>query len=163
MKILVLLLWLGVSLGSTCHAADNVVSVTRLVMMFNTLEADLNVAAQQNNVEVIDKLLAPNFEMRVGAMPGNPVPRAAWLRQMQSTQMTALMPAQMAVHDYDNVAVVSFLNKRSTSAGDIYIVDVWKKQALNWQLAVRYASPAGHADFVIPGAALDAPVLDKRF
>ncbi|BBO99902.1 DUF4440 domain-containing protein [Sulfuriferula nivalis] len=163
MKILTVLFWLGLSLGSTSYAADNVVSVTRLVMVFNTLEAELDVAAQHNNVEVINKLLAPNFEMRVGAMPGNPVPRAAWLHQLQTVPSAPLIPEQMAVHDYDNVAVVSFLNKRSTSAGDIYIVDVWKKLALSWQLAVRYASPAGRADFVIPGAALNEPVLDKRY
>ncbi len=163
MKQLILWLLVNVVMSASSYAADNVVSVTRLVVVFSQLAEELDVAAKHADSRVVDKLLAPNFEMRIGAMPGNPVPRAVWLRQMQTSPDVKLALAQMAVHDLGSVAVVSYLDKRATLKDDVYIVDVWKKQDLNWQLAVRYASPAGRADFVIPGAVLDAPQLDKRY
>lgn len=163
MKQLILWLLVNVVVSASSYAADNVVSPTRLVVVFSQLAEELDVAAKHADAGVVEKLLAPNFEMRIGTMPGNPVPRATWLRQMQTDPDAKLALTQMAVHDLGSVAVVSYLNKRAASKDDVYIVDVWKKQDLNWQLAVRYASPAGRADFVIPGAALNAPVLDKRF
>ncbi|MFA5171989.1 MAG: nuclear transport factor 2 family protein [Sulfuriferula sp.] len=167
MKYLILLLWSGIIIANTSYAAEylprNIPTVTRLVLIFSQLEAELDAATQHGDTETIDKLLAPTFEMRVGAMPGNPVPRAAWLQQLHVAPGAALSPTQMAVHDYDTVAIVSYLSKRTLPAGDIYIVDVWKKKELTWQLAVRYASPAGRTDFAIPGAVLDTPQLDKRY
>lgn len=163
MKQLILWLLVNVVMSASSYAADNVVSPTRLVVVFSQLAEELDTAAKQADAGILDKLLAPNFELRIGAMPGNPVPRAAWLRQMRTSPEAKLALAQMAVHDLGNVAIVSYLNMRAASKNDVYVVDVWKKQDLSWQLAVRYASPAGGADFVIPGAALNEPVLDKRY
>lgn len=157
----------GGAMTTVASAAEQkiaVPTVTRLVQLFSGLEQALDGATQQG--DVLDKLLAEDFEMRVGSMPGNPIPRAQWLSQIGKRAGLPADIQQMAVHDYDSVAVVSFLlkqDKPQKSSGDIYIVDVWKKSGSNWKLAVRYASPAGSEHFVIPGAALDRPYLDKRY
>ena len=141
-------------------------TVTRLVQTFTVLEQGVQEYAQQRNATGLAALLADDFEMRVGAMPGNPVPRAQWLQQVVQRPGSPAEMQQMAVHDYDSVAVVSFLLKQDKSAktsADIYMVDVWKKVGDKWLLAIRYASPAGSPRFAIPGLAADMPQLDKRY
>ncbi|MDR3392555.1 MAG: nuclear transport factor 2 family protein [Sulfuriferula sp.] len=168
--LLCLLLGSVLPLASTwAAAADNqsasVPVVTRLVQIFSVLERDLEAHVQKGDAAAMETLLTDDFEMRIGAMPGNPIPRAQWLHQFTRHTGSSFDLQQMAVHDYGSVAVVSFLlkqDKSSKSAGDIYIVDVWKKSGNDWQLAVRYASPAGNANFPIPGAMI-APHLDKRY
>lgn len=146
----------------------SVPTVTRLVNIFSGLECDLDQRIRKGDGAAIDALLADDFEMRVGAMPGNPIPRAQWLSQYRfdNRSTAACDIRQMAVHDYDVVAVVSFLlkqHKAEKASGDIYMVDVWKKSGDGWKLAVRYASPAGSVHFLIPGAATDVPHIDKRY
>ncbi len=141
-------------------------TVTRLVQIFSALELDLDEQVQKGNAEAAGKLLEADFEMRVGAMPGNPIPRAQWLNQFTKRAASSFTIQQMAVHDYDAIAVVSFLLKQDkalNSSGDIYIVDIWKKSNNAWLLAVRYASPAGSPGFSIPGFVKDMPVIDKRY
>ncbi|WP_157662745.1 nuclear transport factor 2 family protein [Sulfuriferula sp. AH1] len=174
-KYVSLLAILAVALSSTATFAAqpggvqvSIPTVTRLVKIFSGLECDLDQHIRKGDGGTIDTLLADDFEMRVGAMPGNPIPRAQWLDRYRSDNRgtAACDIRQMAVHDYDVVAVVSFLlkqDKAKKASGDIYMVDVWKKSGEGWKLAVRYASPAGSAHFLIPGAATDAPHIDKRY
>ncbi|WP_124950176.1 nuclear transport factor 2 family protein [Sulfuriferula thiophila] len=169
---LFLLMFLVTVSGDTVLAAQisdqktSVPTVTRLVQIFGSLEHDLGDNAKNGNIDAVGKMLMDDFEMRVGAMPGNPVPRAQWLQQIIQRPGFLADIQQMAVHDYDSVAVVSFLLKQDKSAktsADIYMVDVWKKVGDKWLLAVRYASPAGSSRFAIPGLAADMPQLDKRY
>lgn len=127
-------------------------TVTRLVQIFSTLESELMTAVQKGDSAAIDKMLAEDFELRSGAMPGTPTPRAEWLRR--SHGQAAAPFEQMAVHDYGVTAVVSYLWKRG-ARHDVFIVDVWGKSGDAWKLSTRYASPAGDRRFAIPGAALE--------
>ena len=177
MKKFATLLWVLLMLlsGITTFAAQmdapvvavpSVPAVTRLVQVFSVLERDVEEYAQQGNVDALDALLTNDFEMRLGAMPGNPVPRARWLRETGKARHGSFSIRQMAVHDYVTIAVVSFLLKQDKTmhaAGDIFIVDIWKQSGNTWQLAVRYASPAGSQHAAMPEFSTDAPQLDKRY
>lgn len=133
--------------------------VTRLVQLFSTLENELMTAVQKGDLTAIDKMLAEDFELRSGVMPGTPTPRAAWLRYSHGQLVAPI--EQMAVHDYGTVAVVSYLWKWQ-ARHDIFIVDVWDKSGDAWKLSVRYASPAGDRRFSIPGAVLESPPFKKK-
>lgn len=140
-----LILMAGLSAPALAAPADGgqqrVPTVTRLVQLFSTLESELMTAVQKGDSTAIDKMLADDFELRSGAMPGTPTPRAEWLRHSQG--QVAAPIEQMAVHDYGTAAVVSYLWKRG-ARHNIFIVDVWGKSGDAWKLSVRYASPAGN-------------------
>lgn len=138
---------------------QRVPTVTRLVKIFSTLENELMVAVQGGDRAAIGKLLSDDFELRSGAMPGVPTPRAEWLRHSQG--LAAAPIEQMAVHDYGSAAVVSYAWKQG-QRHEIFVVDVWSKSGDGWKLSVRYASPGGDRRYSIPGAALDAPVIEKK-
>ncbi|NOT18488.1 MAG: hypothetical protein HOP20_10570 [Sulfuriferula sp.] len=135
-------------------AMHNIPTVTRLVQQFMGLEYAL-IAAVPNDNEV-GALLADDFEMRLGIMPNNPIPRVQWLANMREQSASNARITQMAVHDYANVAVVSFVIQRNPamkSAMDMAVVDVWQKTGDTWKLAVRYASPVS----------LSVPQSDKHY
>ena len=115
-----------------------VMTLTRTVTQFSDLENQLDDALRAHDEAALAKLLAANFELRSGAAPSQPTPRADWL--------AASLPAkpqisQMAVHEYGNVAVVSFLDV----AQHAFIVDVWNKADDHYALSVRYTSAANGA------------------
>ena len=138
---------------------QRVPTVTRLVQLFSGLESDLMVAVQKGDAPTIDKLLAEDFELRSGAMPGIPTPRAEWLQQSKN-QFTAPI-VQMSVHDYGTAAVVSYLWQRGVRR-DVFIVDVWVRIGDAWKLSVRYASPGGDRKFKIPGAGAGGANVEKK-
>lgn len=141
---LLLLIMAGLSAPALAAAPDGeqqrVPTVTRLVQLFSTLEGELMTAVQEGNATAIDKMLADDFELRSGPMPGTPTPRAEWLRH--SHGQVAAPIEQMAVHDYGTAAVVSYLWKRG-GRRDTFVVDVWRKSGDAWILSARYASPTG--------------------
>jgi hypothetical protein len=63
----------------------------------------------------------------------------------------------MAVHEYGDLMVVSFLWKiasnDATLPKSVFVVDTWKRTEGNWQVLVRYAAPVGEGAGSIPGAA----------
>jgi len=165
-----LLVAVGVAMTSLPAAASEDVgripTVTRLVRMFSELEGILIEAVAKRDTQTVSKLLHDDFEMRVGAMPGNPVPRAAWIRQSFAEPKSSSILAQMAVHDFGKAAAVSFSRRikeaNSDNERDIFIVDIWTRAAGDWKLSVRYAGPAGIDGPRIPGAALVAPAFEKK-
>ena len=143
-------------------------TVTRLVQMFSTLENELNENLRTSNLAAIQKLVTDDFELRAGSMPASPTPLAEWIRRSVGKDKPQLSIQQMAVHDYGNIAVVSFLfahrtGNKDKSGDNIFIVDIWKKSGESWKLASRYASPSGSPSFSIPGAATDLPRIEKRY
>lgn len=139
------------------HASEavpgrGVPTVTRLVKLFIDLEQTLDQQLANGDKADIGHLLADDFEQRNGGAPGNPVPRADWLRQMPRFRLGEI--SQMAAHDHGNIAVVSFLATRSGKSA--FVVDVWKNQQGQWQLATRYVS--GAAEQPSP-----PPVVPKKF
>jgi hypothetical protein len=125
------------AVSALAQQPGRVMTVTRSVAIFSGLENQLEDARRGHDEAALTKLLAANFEQRSGAAPSAPTPRAEWL---------ALPPAksqlsQMAVHEYGNVSVVSFLD----SAQHAFIVDVWSKTDDQYALSVRYISATNSA------------------
>jgi hypothetical protein len=114
--------------------------MTRQVQAFAQREQALTDALGKSDRAATDRLLSADFEMRDGAAAVQPVPRAQWISARPSGSLD-----QIAVHDYGNVAVVSFINNttRSKSTRAAFVVDVWQKHGEDWQLSVRYQSQLG--------------------
>ena len=148
-------------------AAARVPTVTRLVKLFSELEATLATTLQHDSVAA-GRMLDPDFELRAGRAPGNPTPREDFLRLSLGKPASGYRIEQMAVHDYGDVAIVSFLQAATASKkpgdrnADVFTVDVWKRSGDGWLLAVRYAGPAGGAEAFIPGASTEPPIR-KRY
>jgi len=140
--------------------------LTRTVQIFMQLETDLDKALAKRDAAAVMKLLAEDFEMRVGSMPANPIPRAAWVKQSFAEPKSSSFIEQMAVHDFGKLAVVSYSRKeksaKAAAAHDIFIVDIWTQGPDNWKLAIRYAGPAGKADFPIPGVPMNVPAFERK-
>ena len=151
---------------ASANGVGRIPTVTRLVRIFSELEDNLANAVEERDAQAASKLLGGDFEMRVGAMPGNPIPRAAWIQQSLSEPKSSSVMEQMAVHDLGAIAIVSYSWKvkaeKSEAVRDIFIVDVWKRGADDWELAIRYAAPAGKDDLPVPGAPANAPVFEKK-
>lgn len=151
-------------------APGRVPTVTRLVKICSTLENDLNAAILRRDSAALDRMLAPDFEMRSGSMPGRPIPRAAWLAQALSDPQFTWHNEQMAAHEYGNTVMVSFLWNVDTAAGTdasarfaprLFVVDTWIQDGGNWRLGTRYISPA--SDARVPGLANDNGELPKKY
>ena len=124
----------------------NIPVVTRLVQIYSEAEQRLAQAINRKDLAEIDRLVASDFELRSANNIGVPVPRAEWVEQSlkNAPQLTSI--AQMAVHEYGDVRVVSFLMARQAAAPSepaIAVVDVWVQSGETSVLKVRYA--AAHA------------------
>jgi hypothetical protein len=157
-----------VALMAATQAADErptggrVPTVTRLVKLFTEREAALADAVRAGDAERAQQLLTNDFEMRTGAASGSPIPRSDWLAEMIRSRDPGEAASGMAVHDLDGTAIVSFTQGGGPNA--VFVVDVWRPVTNNdWQLAIRYAAPAGTAAFPIPGAGAAAPVIPKKY
>lgn len=140
-------------------------TVTRLVQQFTTLENSLIESIRKQDSTALQKTLTDDFEMRISASPGVPTPRAEWIQRLFKEPVAVSGIEQMAVHDFGNTAVVSFRGRRDAlgAAGNLFIVDVWIRSQGAWRLSIRYASPAGDRQLVIPGAATELPTIEKKY
>ena len=120
-------------------------TVTRLVKQFFELERTLNEKLAANETAALDTLIDADFEARSAVNPGTPIPRTEWLRAA-SGQPERPRIDQMAVHDFGNIAIVSFTQsgrpKAATRDASRMIVDCWKRSGERWLLVVRYESTA---------------------
>ena len=144
-------------------ATSRIPTVTRLVKTFSELEARLNASLAARDLAAIDQTVDSDFEMRVGAAPGTPIPRAEWIRQSMDKPHHGSID-QMAVHDFGSVAVVSFRQSRSAASANstrehLFVVDNWKRAGDGWKLATRYLSNAQAPESAAPGS----PPIDKRY
>lgn len=119
---------------------------TRGVVKYKTMERALLQAQQEKQQDAIHRMLADDFEVW-SAEQNEPTPRELWEQNAAATNITWFQIRNMAVRDFGNVAVVSFLldrhgetNGKPVSAS-IFIVDVWQQQT--GKLAVRYQSVPG--------------------
>jgi hypothetical protein len=140
-------------------------TVTRLVKMFTELERGLADKTREKDGTALDALLDPSFEMRDASAPGVPVPRDAWIRDARTSSGEPPRIEQMAVHDFHEVAIVSFrevaVTARSTRrAQERFIVDCWKRDGDAWKLAVRYVSDASARPADRPRS---PRTIDKRY
>ena len=141
---------------------SHVPTVTRLVKVFSQLEAQLVASAHGKDASVLDAMLDPSFEMRVGDAPGTPVPRADWMRMARAAPNVAPQIRDMAVHDFGDLALVSFREVAASGGGkpasSHFVVDGWKREGDGWKLAVRYRSEVRGA----PGEPAK-PTVRKRY
>ena len=132
----------AVILSPQSFAADpaigNIPTVTRLVKIFLEREQALDAAVRGGDAQSLDRLLTDDFELREGAHPGSPVPRADWMRDVIGKRTANPSIEGMAVHDFGTVAIASF--SESDPKATAFIVDVWRREGDVWKLAVRYAT-----------------------
>lgn len=156
-----ILLGAGAPPSTAADAPLRVPTVTRSVKLFLERETALSDAVRSADAGALDKLLTEDFELRAGARAGQPVPRADFVREMMRSRDAGGEIASMAVHDLGDTAIVSFT--QGNRGGALFVVDVWRKQGSDWQLAIRYASPAGSATYAIPGVGADTPEIPKKY
>ena len=125
-------------------AASPAGTPTRGMVVFSALEKELGAAVASGRRQDVDRLLAPDFEQRDAAAPNKPLPRAEWLG---SHPYPKSMPSisDMTVHDYGSLAIVSFIApdlRGPPQSARTFVVDVWRAEAGNWQLKVRFRSPS---------------------
>src|SRR5437773_11884802 len=69
----------SVSAADERAISGRVPTLTRLVKHFTEQEAALASAIRAGDASTAGNLLTDDFEMRTGATPANPIPRAEWL------------------------------------------------------------------------------------
>ena len=127
---------------------SRIVAATRTVTKYTALERNLFQGLQENNRAGVETILAEDFESWT-AEKIPPTPRGDWI-QTFAGNLKSFRIRNMAVREFADVAVVSFLLERSGIVNGkamspvLFIVDVWRKN--DNKLAVRYASaPASPA------------------
>jgi hypothetical protein len=115
-----------------CMAQGRVPVVTRTVQLFDGLERKL-----ASDPASRGELLADDFEERLCADPGVPIPREDWLQKHSSGNASF---HGEAVHELGDIAIYSALSTFGNV--DESLVDVWKKANSGWKLAIRYRCPA---------------------
>jgi ketosteroid isomerase-like protein len=123
---------------------------TRNVLIFSKLENEWLDAVRRHDTEALARIVGEDFEIRSAAAPGVPTARdealQAWA-QLPAQQSTI---GQMAVHEYGDVMLVSFMWKLGEQA--FFVVDTWKRAGAEWKVAVRYAAPVVAGAAAVPGA-----------
>lgn len=127
-----------------------VVTPTRLVTLMHGLEYDLVDAMRNADTPVVDRLLAEEFELRVGGAPLQPVPRTEWLQAPAQKSTGAIRITEMAVHDRGELAIASFRLETDAPASRQFVIDVWRRKADSFELVTRYASELPVAPAVAP-------------
>jgi ketosteroid isomerase-like protein len=142
---------------------------TRNVMIFTKLENEWLDAVQRHDAPAIERYLTDDFEIRSGAVPGVPTARDEALRQWAQLPPARASIGQMAVHDYGDLMVVSFLwnvggdGAVQQPAQQFFVVDTWKRAGADWKAAVRYATPVVEGAAAVPGTtAPSAQSLRKK-
>ncbi len=121
-------------------------SATRGVVRYESLERAILQAEQNKDQDALRRLVADDFEVRSAESSG-PTPREMWEQRAESENITWFQIRNMAVHEFGDVAVVSFLLDRRGEAGKravpqtVFVVDVWRQA--EGKLAVRYVSTPG--------------------
>jgi hypothetical protein len=140
--------------------------VTRLVQIYSDAEQRLAAAVNRKDTGEIDRLVADDFELRSAANIGTPVPRADWLAQSFKEAPLTISITQMAVHEYGDVRIVSFLMTRTDSAhraAVFAVIDLWTQSGERSVLRVRYATAQPAESSVgVPGE-VRQPRIEKRY
>jgi hypothetical protein len=125
----------------------------QLTEQLRQLEQQLGEAAVHVDTKVLERLVGPEYTLRMGDAPEQSVPRAVW---MESSRPQGPHPYKLESFNEhyhaarrlsDNLAAVSLLLTQKATfvgrdrSGDFYIVDIWKKTGDNWQMIARYSTP----------------------
>ena len=174
MKRFLILLGLSAVLGNALAAGQAPTGgrgapiPTRNVAIFTKLENEWNDALRRHDAEALARIVSEDFEIRSTPAPGVPTARDEALRAWAQLPAVQSSVGQMAVHEYGDLMVVSFVWKlgpgaQSSAAQTFFVVDTWKRAGADWKVAVRYAAPIVDGAAVVPGAVLpDAHSLRKK-
>ena len=119
---------------------------TRGVVKYKAMERALLQAQQEKQQGKVSGMLADDFEVW-SSEQSDPTPRELWEQNAASSNISWFQIRNMAVRDFGNIAIVSFLLDRHGEANGkpvtptVFIVDVWQQPA--GKLAVRYQSVPG--------------------
>jgi len=136
--------------------------VTRLVQLYSDYEQRLAEAINRKDNGEIDRLVATDFELRPTRNIGVPVPRADWIAQSVKERSAAMSIGEMAVHDYGNIRIVSFVMKNAVAGRGVAVVDVWMQSGESSILKVRYAAVQTTRSLRVPGEVRQQQI-DKRY
>jgi hypothetical protein len=123
-----------------------------LTKALGQLEQELGDAALHGfqDSAAMERLVGPEFTLRMSDAPEMSVPRALWGQPTGTYKIEALEERYHAARRLaDDLAVVSLvLTQRATRdgsdrSGDFYVVDIWKNRLDRWQIIARYSSPVG--------------------
>jgi hypothetical protein len=153
--------------ADTPPTGHGIVTMTRGMKVFGDAESQLLAALKAHDTAAIDRLVGPDFEQRSQGAPGTPLPREEWLAQAPAEAARSAGLREMAVHDYGDVTVVSFLWAREQPHAPAFVVDVWQRPSAGEppQLVTRYLSAAPAAPTrkgPTPQATASPPVDPKR-
>jgi ketosteroid isomerase-like protein len=132
---------------------------TRNVAIFTKLENALADAVQRHDTDALSHLVTDDFEIRSAPVPGVPTARDEALQALTQLPPQPSAIGQMAVHEYGDLMVVSFVWKRGEGAAgaaagasqSFFVVDTWKRAGADWKVAVRYAAPLVDGAATVPG------------
>jgi hypothetical protein len=139
--------------------------ITRLVQIYSDYERRLADAINRKDTGEIDKLVADDFELRSANNIGVPTPRADWIAHSLKEPSAPITIGQMAVHDYGNIRIVSFVMMHAAAARrkrGIAVVDVWMQSGDGSVLKTRYAAFQDNQSLRIPGETRQEQI-DKRY
>jgi hypothetical protein len=123
---------------------------TRNVLTFTKLENDMLDAVRRHDAEALARIVGDDFEIRSAAAPGVPTARDEALHAWAQLPVQQSSIGQMAVHEYGELMVVSFVWKLAEQS--FFVVDTWKRAGNEWKVSVRYAAPIMAGAAAVPGA-----------
>jgi ketosteroid isomerase-like protein len=176
MKRFLIFLGLSAALGSAMAAEQAPTGgrggsvPTRNVAIFTKLENAWNDAVQHHDADALARIVSDDFELRSTPTPGVPTARNEALHAWTQLPAQPSTIGQMAVHDYGDLMVVSFVWQLGETAGSapstrqtFFVVDTWKRAGADWKVVVRYAAPILDGAAAVPGAvAPSAQSLRKK-
>jgi hypothetical protein len=121
----------------------------RLTEQIRQREQGFGEAILHKDAQALDRLVGPEYTLRIADIPQSSLPRAIWMdNALNRGKAESVGQHHQAAHKLaDDLAVVSLIwtTKGSTDSrdfsGDFYLVDFWKKRAGSWQIIARYSSP----------------------
>jgi hypothetical protein len=123
----------------------------QLTEQLQRLEQNFWNAIVHKDAEALDRLVGPEYTLRIADIPQGSLPRAIWMDntltklKAESFELRHCAARKLA----DDLAAVSLLATTKGAiegrdfSGTFYIVDLWKKRSGNWQIIARYSSPVG--------------------
>jgi Domain of unknown function (DUF4440) len=122
-------------------------SETKLQIFFSELETQWLKAIQEKDPAALNRIVSDQFQVRMPAPPGNPIPREQWLLGIFSRRLLSFQLRQVRVRELSpQIVVVSFVQTETYQQSatpqmeDHFVVDIWINSGSgdNWRCTDRY-------------------------
>jgi len=101
----------------------------------------------EEDLDTIDEILAPEFELIVSSHPERPITREQWIAMLPRYKTNGFAYDRMYLRFFGEIAVVSSFGKALGARVDgidrsftFFLTDVWQKRGDRWQVVSRYSS-----------------------